>query len=103
VFANSDLKGRTPVHFAAQSGHSGLLITLLRAGGSPVCPDKTGYTPLHWASYNGNFIDSSVQQHLLGPANYHITTMHSNILYNNKQELFEMCIISLEQTYCSLC
>jgi len=57
VFANSDHKGRTPVHFAAQSGHSGLLITLLRAGGSPTCPDKTGYTPLHWASYNGNLID----------------------------------------------
>ena len=53
VYLNRDYKGRTPVHFAAQSGHSGLLITLLRAGGSPTCPDKTGYTPLHWASYNG--------------------------------------------------
>jgi len=60
VFTNRDHKGRTPVHFAAQSGHSGLLITLLRAGGSPTCPDKTGYTPLHWASYNGNLIHTCV-------------------------------------------
>ena len=48
-----DYKGRTPVHFAAQAGHSGLLITLLCAGGSPTCPDKLGYTPIHWAAYNG--------------------------------------------------
>ena len=51
-----DYKGRTPLHFAAQSGHSGLLISLLVAGGSPTCPDKMGYTPSHWAAYNGNVI-----------------------------------------------
>ena len=56
MYLNRDYKSRTPVHFAAQSGHSGLLITLLRAGGSPTCPDKIGYTPLHWASYNGNLV-----------------------------------------------
>ena len=55
-----DYKGHTPVHFAAQSGHSGLLISLLVAGGSPTCPDKMGYTPFHWAAYNGNIILNSV-------------------------------------------
>ena len=59
-YACRDYKGRTPVHFAAQSGHSGLLISLLVAGGSPTCPDKMGYTPLHWAAYNGNVMLNSV-------------------------------------------
>ena len=53
-----DYKGRTPVHFAAQSGHSGLLITLICAGGPPNSPDKMGYTPLHWAAYNGEVEDA---------------------------------------------
>ena len=50
---NRDQYGRTPVHFAAACGHVAILESLLNANGSPVAPDNSGYTPIHWAAYNG--------------------------------------------------
>ncbi|CDQ95425.1 unnamed protein product [Oncorhynchus mykiss] len=56
-FLVRDCKGRTPVHLAAASGHIGVLGGLLHAAQSvetlPVITDNQGYTPLHWACYNG--------------------------------------------------
>lgn len=55
-----DCKGRTPVHLAAACGHTGVLGGLLHAAQSvetlPVLTDNQGYTPLHWACYNGTDI-----------------------------------------------
>lgn len=56
-FLVQDCKGRTPVHLAAACGHIGVLGGLLHAAQSvetlPVLTDNQGYTPLHWACYNG--------------------------------------------------
>uniref|UniRef100_A0A671ULL1 Ankyrin repeat domain 28 n=1 Tax=Sparus aurata TaxID=8175 RepID=A0A671ULL1_SPAAU len=57
-FLVRDCKGRTPVHLAAACGHIGVLGGLLHAAQSvetlPVLTDNQGYTPLHWACYNGH-------------------------------------------------
>ena len=85
--AYRDYKGRTPVHFAAQSGHSGLLISLLVAGGSPTCPDKNGYTPLHWAAYNGNV---TVRQEILTKENFdEFDEFLVTSIFNSSQTLTE--------------
>lgn len=56
-FVAPDCKGRTPIHLAAACGHIGVLGGLLHAAQSletlPVLTDSQGYTPLHWACYNG--------------------------------------------------
>lgn len=56
-FLVRDCKGRTPIHLAAACGHIGVLGGLLHAAQSvetlPVLTDNQGYTPLHWACYNG--------------------------------------------------
>ena len=48
-----DTNGRTPLHFAAASGHVSVVGALMHAGGNPSLPDKHGFTPIHWAAYNG--------------------------------------------------
>lgn len=48
-----DQQGRTPVHFAAACGHVAIVDQLLQAEGSSTTPDKNGYSPIHWAAYNG--------------------------------------------------
>ncbi|CAL8361925.1 unnamed protein product [Arctogadus glacialis] len=52
-----DVRGRTPVHLAAACGRVGVLGVLLQAASSYHAPtqltDNQGYTPLHWACYNG--------------------------------------------------
>ena len=48
-----DCNGRTPLHFAAACGHVGILNGLLQVVGSGVHMDNHGYTPLHWACFNG--------------------------------------------------
>uniref|UniRef100_A0A8B9KPF9 Ankyrin repeat domain 28 n=1 Tax=Astyanax mexicanus TaxID=7994 RepID=A0A8B9KPF9_ASTMX len=53
-----DSRGRTAMHLAAACGHIGVLGALLQAAQSlntvPVIMDNCGYTPLHWACYNGH-------------------------------------------------
>lgn len=52
----TDLKGRTPLHYAASQGHSTLLSELLQIALSEEdysFQDNYGYTLLHWSSYNG--------------------------------------------------
>uniref|UniRef100_A0A673HGP3 Serine/threonine-protein phosphatase 6 regulatory ankyrin repeat subunit A n=1 Tax=Sinocyclocheilus rhinocerous TaxID=307959 RepID=A0A673HGP3_9TELE len=57
-FMVRDRRGRSPVHLAAACGHVGVLGGLLHAAQSvetiPVITDYQGYTPLHWACYNGH-------------------------------------------------
>uniref|UniRef100_A0A8C1D511 Ankyrin repeat domain 28b n=1 Tax=Cyprinus carpio carpio TaxID=630221 RepID=A0A8C1D511_CYPCA len=57
-FMVRDCRGRSPVHLAAACGHVGVLGGLLHAAQSvetiPVITDHQGYTPLHWACYNGH-------------------------------------------------
>lgn len=58
-FMVRDCRGRSPVHLAAACGHVGVLGGLLQAAQSldsiPVITDHQGYTPLHWACYNGDY------------------------------------------------
>ncbi|XP_043546920.1 serine/threonine-protein phosphatase 6 regulatory ankyrin repeat subunit A-like, partial [Chiloscyllium plagiosum] len=57
-FLIRDCKGRTSLHLAAACGHVGVLGALLQAASSmdivPTVSDNHGYTPLHWACYNGH-------------------------------------------------
>ena len=56
-FLVRDCRGRTAIHLAAACGHIGVLGGLLHAAQSvetlPALTDSQGYTPLHWACYNG--------------------------------------------------
>uniref|UniRef100_A0AAY5KR67 Ankyrin repeat domain 28b n=1 Tax=Esox lucius TaxID=8010 RepID=A0AAY5KR67_ESOLU len=71
-FLVRDCKGRTPVHLAAACGHIGVLGGLLHAAQSvetlPVITDNQGYTPLHWACYNGTSWTTEMLIDTLGPA-----------------------------------
>ena len=63
-----DVRGRTPVHLAAACGRLGALGVLLQAASAYHAPtqltDSQGYTPLHWACYNGT---PPTQTFLYGP------------------------------------
>ena len=48
-----DCTGRSPLHFAAACGHVGILGALIQVGGTTNVVDNQGYTPLHWACFNG--------------------------------------------------
>lgn len=53
-----DIRGRSPVHLASACGRVGVLGALLQATTTPShtqthLTDNQGYTPLHWACYNG--------------------------------------------------
>lgn len=76
-FLAQDCKGGTPIHLAAACGHIGVLGGLLHAAQSletlPVLTDSQGYTPLHWACYNGTE-----------------TRLENSLLFKNKmQEIFK--------------
>ncbi|GAM43281.1 hypothetical protein TCE0_047r17968 [Talaromyces pinophilus] len=47
-------KGWTPLHFAAEKGHEGIIRLLVSKGASIQAKDGRGYTPLHWATKNGH-------------------------------------------------
>lgn len=53
-----DIRGRTPLHLASACGHVGVLGTLLQTTPPSLThlTDSQGYTPLHWACYNGTGI-----------------------------------------------
>ena len=48
-----DCNGTSPIHLAAGCGHVGILGSLLQVSGTGHVLDDCGYTPLHWACYNG--------------------------------------------------
>lgn len=52
-----DIRGRSPLHLASACGRVGPLAALLQATNSSHTQthltDNQGYTPLHWACYNG--------------------------------------------------
>lgn len=50
---STDSAGNTPIHFAAEYGHSKLVLILLSAGSEADCTNKYGQTPLWLATYNG--------------------------------------------------
>ena len=47
-------KGYTPLHWAAQKGHTDIVKALLQAGAEVDAKDEYGYTPLHWAAESGD-------------------------------------------------
>lgn len=50
-----DAQGRSPLHLASACGRVGALGALLQASttSNTHLTDNQGYTPLHWACYNG--------------------------------------------------
>lgn len=65
-----DARGRTPLHFAAARGHATWLSELLQVALSEEdcsLKDNQGYTPLHWACYNGKFVPVDFYQIQMQP------------------------------------
>ena len=48
-----DRRLRTPLHWAAQGGHAGLVRVLLRCGADPTAEDRDGRTPVMLAADGG--------------------------------------------------
>ena len=44
----SEFQKRTPLHYAAKSGHPDCMKLLLLYGADPNCTDEDGYTPIHY-------------------------------------------------------
>uniref|UniRef100_A0A7N6A328 Ankyrin repeat domain 28b n=1 Tax=Anabas testudineus TaxID=64144 RepID=A0A7N6A328_ANATE len=59
-----DIRGRSPLHLASACGRVGALGALLQTSSTSQAnthlTDNQGYTPLHWACYNGTRIYESV-------------------------------------------
>lgn len=51
---NPTVKGLTPLHLAASSGISGLIVPLIQAGADRDAPSHDGSTPLHEAVFKGH-------------------------------------------------
>lgn len=53
----TDIRGRSPLHLASACGRVGVLGALLQTSSTSHTnthlTDNQGYTPLHWACYNG--------------------------------------------------
>lgn len=64
-----DIQGRSPLHLASACGRVAVLGALLQASSTSHThlTDNQGYTPLHWACYNGAetlLTDLPVLQHV---------------------------------------
>ena len=49
-----DVRGCTPLHYAAGSGHKAVIVLLLEKGGKVDLKNNSGDIPLHWAAYEGH-------------------------------------------------
>jgi len=92
-----DSTGSTPLHWAARSGHEGVVKTLLGMdGANPDKPNNNGETPLWWAAYNGH---EGVVKALLGrddvnpdsPDNDGQTPLHW-AAWNGHEEMVKMLL-----------
>jgi hypothetical protein len=63
------------LHLAAACGHIGILSSLLQVCGTGNILDDRGYTPLHWACYNG----------MLPIFTYICTIQYSTVQYSTVQ------------------
>ena len=54
VDARSSILGLTPLHIAAENGHTGMSKLLIEKGADVNGKNKHGKTPLHYAAGNGN-------------------------------------------------
>lgn len=78
-----DIRGHSPLHLASACGRVGVLGALLQAMTTSThtqthLTDNQGYTPLHWACYNG----TGTQQDLL---EIHVCSVwsHSNVVFSS--------------------
>uniref|UniRef100_A0A672ZP70 Uncharacterized protein n=1 Tax=Sphaeramia orbicularis TaxID=375764 RepID=A0A672ZP70_9TELE len=90
-FLVRDCKGRTPIHLAAACGHFGVLGSLLHAAQSvetlPVLTDNQGYTPLHWACYNGHdtCVEALLEQEVFHKAvGNTFSPLHCAVIHDNE-------------------
>ncbi|XP_039478411.1 serine/threonine-protein phosphatase 6 regulatory ankyrin repeat subunit A-like [Oreochromis aureus] len=96
-----DIRGRSPLHLASASGRVGALGTLLQATSTSHShthlTDSKGYTPLHWACYNGYdacvevLLDQEVFRKITGNS---FSPLHCAVI-NDNEGVAEMLIDSL--------
>uniref|UniRef100_A0A8C2ZAY0 Uncharacterized protein n=1 Tax=Cyclopterus lumpus TaxID=8103 RepID=A0A8C2ZAY0_CYCLU len=99
-----DILGRSPVHLASACGRVGVLGALLQATTSTTShthlTDNQGYTPLHWACYNGYdacvevLLDQEVFKKIKGNS---FSPLHCAVMSDN-EGVAEMLIDSLGTT-----
>ena len=93
IISNRTKKGRTPLHFAAESGHLEVARILLRAGADPMARDEKGYTPLVLALASNptelrEIFDPYEQAALNRPAEFSITKDH--VVPSEKKEVDDL-------------
>ncbi|CAG11131.1 unnamed protein product [Tetraodon nigroviridis] len=94
-----DAQGRSPLHLASACGRVAVLGALLQAGSSSHThlTDNQGYTPLHWACYNGYdscvevLLDQEVFKQVKGNA---FSPLHCAVI-NDNEGVAEMLIESM--------
>uniref|UniRef100_A0AAX7UI30 Ankyrin repeat domain 28b n=1 Tax=Astatotilapia calliptera TaxID=8154 RepID=A0AAX7UI30_ASTCA len=96
-----DIRGRSPLHLASASGRVGALGALLQATNTSHShtnlTDSKGYTPLHWACYNGYdacvemLLDQEVFRKITGNS---FSPLHCAVI-NDNEGVAEMLIDSL--------
>lgn len=66
-----DIRGRSPLHLASACGRVGALGALLQTTNTYThLTDNQGYTPLHWACYNGTETLNMTHQSVLYKCHY---------------------------------
>jgi len=59
---DQDLKGRTPLHYAADLENEDIIVFLLERGADPRTPDSDGSTPIDESDFIKNWVAANITE-----------------------------------------